>query len=80
MHHRQRKLSAISGAVKYFSGLMRRRGDVYLVPTALLFVPGTEVAATVAALGEGVDGLSVGTLGFAGVWLTARPRILAAAP
>ena len=51
----------VDAAAVNFSDLMRRRGDVYPVPTPVPFVPGAEVAGTVAALGEGVDGLSVGT-------------------
>ena len=54
-------LLKVDAAAVNFSDLMRRRGDVYPVPTPLPFVPGAEVAGTVAALGEGVDGLTVGT-------------------
>jgi NADPH:quinone reductase len=53
-------IKVVAAAVN-FSDLMRRRGDVYPVPTPLPFVPGAEVAGTVAALGEDVDGPSVGT-------------------
>ena len=44
-----------------FSDLMRRRGDVYPVATPLPFVPGAEVAGTIVALGQGVDGPAIGT-------------------
>jgi NADPH2:quinone reductase len=54
-------LLKVDAAAVNFSDLMRRRGDVYPVPTPLPFVPGAEVAGTVAAVGDGVDGLSVGT-------------------
>ena len=54
-------LIKVDAAAVNFSDLMRRRGDVYPVPTPLPFVPGAEVAGTVAALGEDVDGPSVGT-------------------
>jgi NADPH2:quinone reductase len=51
----------VAAAAVNFSDLMRRRGDVYPVPTPLPFVPGAEVSGTVAAVGPGVDHLSVGT-------------------
>lgn len=54
-------LIKVEAAAVNFSDLMRRRGDVYPVPTPLPFVPGAEVAGTVAALGPGVEGLAVGT-------------------
>jgi NADPH:quinone reductase len=54
-------LIKVDAAAVNFSDLMRRRGDVYPVPTPLPFVPGAEVAGTIAALGDGVDGPSVGT-------------------
>jgi NADPH2:quinone reductase len=54
-------LIKVDAAAVNFSDLMRRRGDVYPVPTPVPFVPGAEVAGTVAALGEGVDDLAVGT-------------------
>src|SRR6266478_4783237 len=41
--------------------VMRRRGDVYPVPTRPPFVPGAEVAGTVAAVGEGADKFEIGT-------------------
>jgi NADPH2:quinone reductase len=54
-------LIKVEAAAVNFSDLMRRRGDVYPVRTPLPFVPGAEVAGTVAAIGDGVDHLSVGT-------------------
>lgn len=48
-----------------FSDIMRRRGTTYPFPTPLPFVPGGEVAGTVAALGDGVEGPPVGTPVFA---------------
>ena len=54
-------LLKVDAAAVNFSDLMRRRGDVYPVPTPLPFVPGAEVSGTVVALGAGVEGLSVGT-------------------
>ena len=53
-------LIKVDAAAVNFSDLMRRRGDVYPVPTPVPFVPGAEAAGTVAAVGEGVD-LPVGT-------------------
>lgn len=58
-------LIRVQSAAVNFSDVMRRRGDAYPVPTALPFVPGGEVAGTVAALGAGVDGPPVGTAVFA---------------
>ncbi len=51
-------------AVNY-SDVARRNGDVYPFPTPLPFIPGSEVAGTVAALGEGVSGPEAGTPVFA---------------
>jgi NADPH:quinone reductase-like Zn-dependent oxidoreductase len=53
-----------SAAVNY-ADVMRRRNDPYPFPTPLPFTPGGEVAGTVEALGEGVDGPPVGTPVFA---------------
>lgn len=53
-----------SAAVNY-ADVMRRRGDPYPFPTPLPFTPGGEVAGTVAALGDGVDGPPAGTPVFA---------------
>lgn len=60
-------LIQVTSASINFSDVMRRRGDDYPVPTPSPFVPGAEVAGTVAALGEGVDGPAVGTEVFATV-------------
>jgi NADPH2:quinone reductase len=54
-------LIRVSAAAVNFSDVMRRRGDVYPVPTPSPFVPGAEVAGTVEAVGDGVTGLPVGT-------------------
>jgi len=53
-------LIKVDAAAVNFSDVTRRRGDVYAVPTPVPFAPGAEVAGTVAALGEGVDGIAVG--------------------
>jgi NADPH:quinone reductase-like Zn-dependent oxidoreductase len=55
----------VQAASVNWSDTMRRRGDAYPFPTPMPFVPGGEVAGTVAALGEGVDGPPVGTPVFA---------------
>ena len=44
-----------------FSDAMRRRGDDYPEPSPAPFVLGVEVAGTVAAVGNGVTSLAVGT-------------------
>ncbi len=49
-----------SASVNY-SDILRRSNAVYPFPTPLPFVPGSEVAGTVAALGDGVQGPAVGT-------------------
>jgi NADPH:quinone reductase len=54
-------LIRVSAAAVNFSDIMRRRGDVYPVPTPSPFVPGAEVAGTVEAVGDGVTGLPAGT-------------------
>src|SRR5260370_39250023 len=54
-------LVRVEAAAVNFSDVMRRRGDVYPVPTPSPFVPGAEVAGTVAAVGEGVDNFEIGT-------------------
>ncbi|MFE3260131.1 zinc-binding alcohol dehydrogenase family protein [Nocardia sp. NPDC059091] len=51
----------VQAAAVNFSDVMRRRGDVYPVPTPVPFVPGAEVAGTVVAVGGGVDNLPIGT-------------------
>lgn len=53
-------LVRVDAAAVNFSDVMRRRGDVYPVPTPSPFVPGAEVAGTVAAVGAGVDNFGVG--------------------
>lgn len=58
-------LLRVESASVNFSDVKRRRGDVYPFPTRYPFVPGGEVAGTVAALGAGVDGPAVGTPVFA---------------
>lgn len=55
----------VESAAVNWSDTMRRRNDPYPFPTALPFIPGGEVAGTVEALGEGVDGPPVGTPVFA---------------
>src|SRR5690242_9104774 len=54
-------LVRVDAAAVNFSDVMRRRGDVYPVPTPSPFVPGAEVAGTVAAVGEEVDNFEIGT-------------------
>src|SRR5260370_28943318 len=54
-------LIRVEAAAVSFSDVMRRRGDVYPVPTPSPFVPGAEVAGTVVAVGEGVDNFEIGT-------------------
>jgi NADPH:quinone reductase-like Zn-dependent oxidoreductase len=58
-------LIRIESASVNFSDVKRRRGDAYPFPTVVPFVPGGEVAGTVAALGAGVDGPAVGSPVFA---------------
>jgi NADPH:quinone reductase len=58
-------LIRVESAAVNFSDVLRRRGDDYPVPTPSPFVPGAEVAGTVAALGDGVEGPAVGTAVFA---------------
>lgn len=58
-------LVAVEAVAVNWSDTMRRRNDPYPFPTALPFIPGGEVAGTVVALGEGVDGPAVGTPVFA---------------
>ncbi len=48
-----------------FSDVKRRRNDDYPFPTAFPYTPGGEVAGTVEALGDGVQGPAVGTRVFA---------------
>lgn len=55
----------VEAAAVNFSDVMRRRASNYPFPTQLPYVPGAEVAGTVDALGEGVEGPPVGTPVFA---------------
>lgn len=48
-----------------YADTMRRRGDDYPAPSPFPFTLGVEVAGTIAALGEGVDEIEVGTKVFA---------------
>lgn len=57
-------LIKVESASVNFSDVMRR-GDVYPFPTGLPYTPGGEVAGTVEALGDGVEGPPVGTPVFA---------------
>lgn len=67
-------LISVEAAAVNFSDVMRRRGDVYPVPTRPPFVPGAEVAGTVAAVGEGVDNFEIGTPVFGTVGADASGR------
>lgn len=58
-------LIRVEAASLNYSDVKRRRGDPYPFPTSFPFVPGGEVAGTVAALGSGVAGPPVGTPVFA---------------
>lgn len=58
-------LIEVEAAAVNWSDTMRRSNRSYPFPTPLPFVPGGEVAGTVAALGDGVDGPPVGTPVFA---------------
>jgi NADPH2:quinone reductase len=54
-------LIRVGSASVNWSDTMRRRDDIYPFESPLPFTPGGEVAGTVEALGEGVEGLPVGT-------------------
>jgi len=54
-------LIRVEAAGLNFADVMRRRGDNYPEPSPPPFTLGVEVAGVVAALGEGVTGLEVGT-------------------
>lgn len=54
-------LIRVESAAVNFADIMRRRNDAYPFPTPLPFIPGSEVAGTIEALGDGVDGPPVGT-------------------
>lgn len=58
-------LIRVESAGVNFSDVKRRRNDVYPFPTTLPYTPGGEVAGTVEALGDGVEGPPVGTSVFA---------------
>jgi NADPH:quinone reductase-like Zn-dependent oxidoreductase len=58
-------LVRVESAGVNFADVMRRRNDPYPFPTVLPFTPGGEVAGTVEALGDGVQGPPVGTPVFA---------------
>lgn len=58
-------LIRVEAAAVNWSDTIRRRDGAYPFPTPLPFVPGAEVAGTVEALGEGVEGPPVGTPVFA---------------
>jgi NADPH:quinone reductase-like Zn-dependent oxidoreductase len=58
-------LIKVESAGVNFSDVKRRRDDPYPFPTALPYTPGGEVAGTVEALGDGVEGPPVGTPVFA---------------
>jgi len=60
-----RVLIRVESAGVNFSDVKRRRNDAYPFPTTLPYTPGGEVAGTVEALGEGVEGPPVGTPVFA---------------
>lgn len=53
-------LVRVESAAVNFSDVKRRRGDAYPFPTAFPFVPGGEIAGTVAAVGPGVTGFAEG--------------------
>ena len=54
-------LVRVEAASVNFSDVKRRRGDVYPFPTDWPYTPGGEIAGSVAACGDGVDGLAIGT-------------------
>lgn len=58
-------LIRVASAAVNYSDVMRRRASAYPFPTELPYVPGSEVAGHVEALGEGVEGPPVGTPVFA---------------
>lgn len=58
-------LIRVESAAVNFADIMRRRNDAYPFPTPLPFVPGSEVAGIIEALGDGVDGPPIGTPVFA---------------
>jgi NADPH:quinone reductase len=58
-------LIRVESASVNFSDVKRRRGDTYPFPTAFPYVPGGEVAGTVAAVGAGAEVHAVGSEVFA---------------
>ena len=58
-------LIKVESAAVNFADVLRRRNSVYPFPTALPYIPGSEVAGIVEALGAGVAGPPVGTPVFA---------------
>lgn len=58
-------LIRVESAAVNFADIIRRRNDAYPFPTPLPFIPGSEVAGTIEALGDGVDGPPIGTPVFA---------------
>jgi NADPH:quinone reductase-like Zn-dependent oxidoreductase len=58
-------LVKVESASVNYADIMRRSNAAYPFPTRLPFIPGSEVAGTVEALGAGVDGPPVGTPVFA---------------
>ncbi|GAB4519270.1 MAG: zinc-binding dehydrogenase [Anaerolineae bacterium] len=58
-------LIKVESASVNYSDIARRSNATYPFPTPLPFIPGSEVAGTVAALGAGVEGLPIGTPVFA---------------
>ncbi|MDX2182652.1 MAG: zinc-binding dehydrogenase [Gemmatimonadaceae bacterium] len=58
-------LVRVESASVNFADTLRRRNGPYPFPTALPFTPGSEVAGTVEALGDGVQGPPIGTPVFA---------------
>jgi NADPH2:quinone reductase len=54
-------LIRVEAAGMNFADVMRRRGDDYPEPSPAPFILGAEAAGTIAALGEGVTGIEVGT-------------------
>jgi NADPH:quinone reductase len=58
-------LVRVEAASVNFADLMRRANAAYPFPTRLPYIPGSEVAGTIEALGEGVSGLQIGMRVFA---------------
>lgn len=54
-------LVRVTAAALNYSDVMRRRGDSYPFPTPLPYIPGSEMAGVVEALGEGVSAPAIGT-------------------